>query len=606
MEPPPMADGPVLVFLHGIGDGDKEDTWREHLTRGLAGLGYPDLVGVEVIAPKYSHALFGWDEKTALPGLTIKQPVREAARTNRREFEQRMGALEVRLGHEDPGPGVPFAEAAFSVALRDRRFTQARNYATDPQIRAQVLSLILARIPSEGDIVLVGHSLGSVIAADLLRRLPPEVRVTGFITIGSPLAHGSVNVDKLRDVLQEPPTNLGRWVNFWNFGDPVSAHRGLSSGFPWLIDFRITTHQVLIPAHRAAAYLSHGSVAAAIGFALFGSSSRELAHAETGAAVPLDESEVLTVLALRYGHLTAQRLTGSDRDRFVGALRLVQAAAVAQLKGRNEEEGRPLASAIARLAFDVTDAAAVAPEPVPGQHLTKETAAVVMTVLATENIIRPFEIAVAKADRQRAMEDLTAEMGLSSRFGADVFAAAKEAQDALTGARNGTWLRWGAVGAGAVAIIVATGGLALAAGAGLAGGAALTSALAAFGPGGMIGGLLTAGTLVSAGGGGIAFGLASPATTAETVESVVQTRLTATILRRRQGLEPDSGIWDLLAQTEIAVRREHERLDEFSDESSSVLKELTRKIVTIERAMKYLSENGMEPGVVEGVRDQTP
>lgn len=95
-----------------------------------------------------------------------------------------------------------------------------------------MLNLILARVPSNGDIVLVGHSLGSVIAADLLRRLPAEVRVTGFITIGSPLAHGSVNVDKLRDVLQEPPANLGWWVNFWNFGDPVSSHRGLSSVFP--------------------------------------------------------------------------------------------------------------------------------------------------------------------------------------------------------------------------------------------------------------------------------------------------------------------------------------------------------------------------------------
>ncbi len=197
------------------------------------------------------------------------------------------------------------------------------------------------------------------------------------------------------------------------------------------------------------------------------------------------------------------------------------------------------------------------------------------------------------------MEDLTAEMGLSSRYGTDVFEAAKEAQDVLTASRNVNWLKWGAVGAGAAAIVVATGGLALAAGAGLAGAAALTSALAAFGPGGMIGGLLTAGTLVSAGGGGIAFGLANSGTAAETLESVVQTRLAATILRNRQGLEPDRAVWDLLVQTEIAVRREHERLDEFSDETSPALKELKRKIVTIERALEYLADNGMEPEISE-------
>ncbi|MWJ25442.1 hypothetical protein DOT97_09530 [Clavibacter michiganensis subsp. michiganensis] len=594
-----MANAPVLLFLHGVGDGDMENTWRAHLERGLRELGYPDLDGAEVVAPKYAHALRGWDEKQSVPGLTAKQPVREAARTNRREFEQRMGAIEFRLGREDAGSGVPFAEAAFDVVSRNSRFAQAHNYATDAQIRAQVLNLILARVPSNGDIVLVGHSLGSVIAADLLRRLPAEVRVTGFITIGSPLAHGSVNVDKLRDVLQEPPANLGWWVNLWNFGDPVSSHRGLSSVFPWMIDFRINTRQVGIPAHAAAAYLAHERVATAIGYALFGSLSREVARVERGVDVPLDASEGLTLLALRYGHLTAHQLEGSDRDRFVGALRLVQAAAVDQMKRRNETDGRPLASRIAELDFDVADAEAVAPEPTPSRHLSKEDAVVVMTVLATENVIRPFEISVARDKRQRAMEDLTAEMGLSSRYGTDVFEAAKEAQDVLTASRNVNWLKWGAVGAGAAAIVVATGGLALAAGAGLAGAAALTSALAAFGPGGMIGGLLTAGTLVSAGGGGIAFGLANSGTAAETLESVVQTRLAATILRNRQGLEPDRAVWDLLVQTEIAVRREHERLDEFSDETSPALKELKRKIVTIERALEYLADNGMEPEISE-------
>jgi hypothetical protein len=45
-----------------------------------------------------------------------------------------------------------------------------------------------------------------------------------------------------------------------------------------------------------------------------------------------------------------------------------------------------------------------------------------------------------------------------------------------------------------------------------------------------------------------------------------------------------------LVETEIAVRREHERLDGFSDESAQSLKELKRKIEAIERALKYLRE----------------
>jgi hypothetical protein len=218
-----------------------------------------------------------------------------------------------------------------------------------------------------------------------------------------------------------------------------------------------------------------------------------------------------------------------------------------------------------------------------------------LTVLATENVIRPFDITTSNDIQRDAMKQLTNEMKMGSQFGADVFSAVKDAQEALNGTRGVNWIKWGAVGAGAVALVVATGGLALAAAPGLAGAAVITSALASFGPGGMIGGLLTAGTLVTAGGGGIAFGLASAGTTAETLEVVVVRRLAAATLRRIHDLEPDPNVWRVLAETEIEVRREHERQDEFSDPSSPALKELKRKIETVERALKYLRDNGLEP-----------
>jgi pimeloyl-ACP methyl ester carboxylesterase len=594
-----MTDQPVLLFLHGVGDGDQDDEWKSQLTRGLTAVGYPGLADVEIIAPKYAHALRGWDVRVDLPSVTVKQLARDAARRNRRDFERRMGAVEFRFGRHDGGLDIPGVDPAFAAVLRHRRFEQAHNYANDPQIRAQVLDLILQQVPRTGDLVIVGHSLGSVIAADLLRRLPAAVRVTGLITIGSPLAHGSVDVDKLSDALREPPSNLGWWLNFWNVGDPVSAHRGVSSVFPWMIDFRISTKQFGEPAHAAAAYLAHESVAAAVGFALLGSLTTELVRVDSDVDVVMDASEEFALLALRYAYLTAQQLEGDLRDRYFGAYRLVQAEAVKQLSRRRAEEKRPLPFSIARLTFDVTDPDATVPEPFPSRRVSKDEAVVLTVVLATENVIRPFEIGVPKDKRQAGLEDLTAEMGLTSRYGADVFAAAKEAQDVLTGARNVNWLKWGAVGAGAAAIIAATGGLALVAAPGLVGGAVVTSALAAFGPGGMIGGLLTAGTLVTAGGGGIAFGLASPGTAAEAVESIVQTRLAATILRARQDLEPDPSVWSVLTETEIEVRREYERVDEFSDESAVTLKELARKITTVERALKYLTEKGLEPGTAQ-------
>jgi pimeloyl-ACP methyl ester carboxylesterase len=550
-----------------------------------------------VIAPKYAHALKGWDDKVALPVVTIKQPPRDTAKQNRRDFERRSGAVEFRLGRHNRGKGWVGGDAIVDAVVGLPPFKQAHNYLNDPQIRAQVLNLILQKLPESGRVVIVGHSLGSVIAADLVRRLPVGLQIAGMVTIGSPLANGGFNVDKLQETLKEPPMNLDWWVNFWNVADPVAAHRGVSSVFTWMIDFRITT-AIGLHVHDAAEYLSNEAVAAAIGFALFGSRSTELAEINKGLEIPLDHAELIALIALRYAHLLAGNLKGDQADRFAGALRQVQAAVVDDIRRRNDREHRSLPSAIARLAFDLSDPHATVPEPLPSFHMSKDDAVPLLTVLAAENVIRPFEIAVPKDKWQAAMKDLTAEMGLGSQYGADVFAAARAAQEALSGTRGVNWIKWGAIGVGAAAIVVATGGLALAAAPGLAGAAVITSALAAFGPGGMIGGLLTAGTLVTAGGGGIAFGLASPGTSADTLEAVVERRLAAEILRKRQGLQPDPTVWRIFADIEIEVRREHERQDEFSDESSPALKELKRKIETVDRALKYLSDNGLEPDVV--------
>ncbi|WP_258069043.1 hypothetical protein [Rathayibacter sp. AY1F8] len=592
-----VSTDPTLLFLHGVGAGDPDDHWKGTLDTALRGVGYPGLGSMHVVAPKYAHLLNGASGRTVVPPVAAKQPTRDAAKRNRREFEERTAAMEIRLGRHDQGVGWLGGEAAVAAAAVSPPFKQAHNYLNDSNVRAAVLALILAAVPASGSLVIIGHSLGSVIAADLIRRLPVAVRVTGLLTIGSPLANGGFDVDKLRDTLQEPPANLDWWVNVWNASDPVAAHRGLSSVFDYLLDFRIQTRQVPIDkrAHSAGEYLSTPVVAETVGFALFGSRSKEVDTIDSGVDIPLDGVESAGLLALRYAHLAKERLEGDVAERFEGALRYVQAFSIEEIRARNLRENRPLPSQVARLVVDLTDVAAPAPEPVPAAYVSKEEAVALMTVLASENVIKPFEITVPRETWQAAMGDLTAELGLTSKFGADVFTATKEAQAALSGSRGRNWIKWGAIGAGAAALVVATGGLALAAGTGLAGAAVITSALASFGPGGMIGGLLTAGSLVTAGGGGIAFGLASPGTSADVVEAVVVQRLSASLLRQKQGLDPDPEVWAILTRTEIEIRRQHERLDEFSDPDAATLKDLTRKIEIVERALAHLTAKGLEP-----------
>lgn len=596
-----MTTKPILLFLHGVGNGDPSDNWKHQLAQSLSNNGYPALDGVELIVPKFAHALRGVDEAEKLPPIVHKRPSKSDAAQIRRNFERRMSGIEFKLGRHDAGRGhvgVPLMiDAGVEFAPQ---MVQASNYLKNSDLRAQVLKLILSKLPSSGRLVLVGHSLGSVIAADLLLRLPASIEVIGFVTIGSPLGHSTFNIDKVWDNLKEPPAHLSWWVNFWNATDLITSGRGLSSVFPWMTDYKVSSgtnnpHK----AHGAVQYLGIPVVAEAIGYALYGSKSKELTTHIGDVAAQLNDTEYLAHLALRYAHLISIRLEGDQKNRYQGALRQVQATLIDGIQHWNSEQGRTTPAALSRLAFDLADPTSIPPVPSPCAHLNVDQAIEPLSALVSENIIRPFEIAVSPETKQKALEDLSAELGLTSAFGTNVVTAAKQAHEILTGPKIVNWKRWTAVSVGAVAIVAATGGLALAAAPGVAGAALLTSALASFGPGGMVGGLITAGSLAGVGGGGLAYGLASSTTSAADLESVIERMLANEILRELLHLPMNPAIWIALTETEIQVRREYERLDEFSDANAPGIGEIRRKLTAVQRAIEYLSKQGHEPTLSE-------
>ncbi|MGO4298190.1 hypothetical protein [Glutamicibacter sp. MCAF14] len=588
-----MTKKTTLLFIHGVGNGDPENKWQQQLGQSLAEIDYPALENIDLVIPKFAHALKGADEPSEIPPRVHKRPNRSEAPQIRRDFERRMAAMEFKLGRYNQGKSRFGDDLLIHAAVEYLpHMAQASLYLKNEDIRGQVLRRILSKLPNSGRLVIVAHSLGSVIAADLLMRLPKDVEIAGLVTIGSPLGHKAFNIDKVWDYLKEPPAHLSWWVNFWNENDPVTAHRGLSSRFPWMTDYKIDALSLSkLQAHKAVDYLQRPIVAEAIGYGLYGAKSKEIVAKESPVESKLSDTEQMAMFALRFAHLINMRLENDLKERYSGALRQVQATVIDGIMRWNESEGRRTPYSLSRLAFDLSDLDAETPVPSPAIHLPIDQAILPLSALASENVIRPFEISVKPEIRQAALEDLSAEMGLSSKFGSDVFKAAKEAQVTLNGQGGLNWKKWGAVSLGAAALVAATGGLALAAAPGLAGAALLSSALASFGPGGMIGGLITAGSLASVGGGGIAFGLASAATSAADMEAVVERMLSTEILRSLQGLPADPAVRRTLIETEIQVRREYERLDEFSDRNATGLTEIKKKLTSIERALKYLIDN---------------
>lgn len=578
-----------LLFLHGVGDGDPDDVWSETLDSSLRDVGYPGLADVNVIAPKYPNSLNGVDDDLPLPRVLIKPERGDRALALRREFLRRRTALEVALGGDEPGRGLPIIGSSEQIPVP---FKQVRNYLSDRKVRAAVLHRIIQQIPATGPVVIVAHSLGSIIAADLLRRLNPDVAVAGMVTIGSPLGFASIHLDDFEANLREAPGNLGWWVNFWSPTDVVVGNRGISPHFPWVLDHRVRTSVSANPKepHFAASYLAQKKIVATIGRAVFGSLSKEVVLAPKGVELRLDFTETVAVLRLKYAHILHSEMRGGRKARFAEALRQTQAETVSNIAARNEKDNRPLPSAIVQLAVDLSDPDSEPSPPTAPAHIDESDACQILIAFAELNVIHPFEIEIKDEERERALGALSVEMGFGKQLAADVFDALDRAEKILRGSLN--WKRWAAIGLGGSALAIATGGLAFAAAPGAVGAAAITSALAAFGPGGMIGGLLTAGSLVGAGSGSLAVGIAAPETSADVAEMFVTAQLANVLLHESRKLPPPEHTLNELVDAYARVRDQFELMEAVSDPNAASVKALRRKRDLLARAVNHLSPEG--------------
>jgi hypothetical protein len=83
--------------------------------------------------------------------------------------------------------------------------------------------------------MLISHSMGSIVAYDVLRALGkenPEFQVSQFVTLGSPLGMPYV-LNKIRNenAAVRTPSVVGRWTNFADRRDPVGVDVHLADDF---------------------------------------------------------------------------------------------------------------------------------------------------------------------------------------------------------------------------------------------------------------------------------------------------------------------------------------------------------------------------------------
>ncbi|SFD04578.1 hypothetical protein SAMN04487968_1272 [Nocardioides terrae] len=406
---------PTLVYLHGIG-ADHDDAWRDVLDAALRAVGYPGLDGVECRAPKYPNTLrYPSDEHHPLPPQTVRSLTGDARDEVRWRVERATADLERALSAHTAGRMTPLVAETVPAVMKV--LPQARRYLEDDATRANTLHRVLAALPESGPILLLAHSLGSILAADLITRLPVDIEVVGMITLGSPAGHLGLHKGSDRlEALREPPPHLAWWLNVWGGADPVTGMRGISHRFPWVLDIGLPNVR-----HPMANYLGSATVASAVGRALFGSLSGEIAVSEVSLEPQIDDVELHAYLLLTYAYFLAGHLPEKRRSRFRAALEVTRADLTERL--------------------GLTDVSEP-PDPARLRTLSKSTALLPLLGIATTNPVAPYDVAINTAARREALHDLVIWVGLYSGYSRSLQQALTQASTAIAPTwMDRAWLR---------------------------------------------------------------------------------------------------------------------------------------------------------------------
>ncbi|GAA2428963.1 hypothetical protein GCM10010405_09630 [Streptomyces macrosporus] len=283
-----------LVFLHGRSQQGRDPvrlrrSWTAGLNHGLTEAGLAPVDPADVWFPFYGDVLARALEAregtpraidrmvgepaemlaptASSPRTAYEEILDEAARRSglppdgsrtaeRFSWSDAVGRLQRRLGWLAARTDVD--EWTIAGVFRD-----VAAYLEDQRVRDEVIDSVLGCMPGSGEVVLVGHSLGTVVAMDVISRLAPEPDVTLLVTAGSPLGMDSVH-GRLLSKGPERPARVVRWLNVWCPTDAITIGCPLGDGWKDELTDRAVTN-ARGRAHSIQEYLSHPDVAEVIG-----------------------------------------------------------------------------------------------------------------------------------------------------------------------------------------------------------------------------------------------------------------------------------------------------------------------------------------------------
>lgn len=218
----------TVLLIHGINNQGNskeniEKTWSDALKSGAAKAGLTTPNDVKCIAAFYGDVLFeeteSWNKnKPASSPMSVESPDEDYANDEVAalylEFQQKYDISDEQISQE-LGAGDNFqaqkrmakgihkswlkAIARFLEKILPSKgkrvasvfLSQAAAYLYKPGLKEKIDDLVMRQIinglPKDEKVVIISHSLGTIVAYDLMRRLRHQVKVKLLLTAGSPL-----------------------------------------------------------------------------------------------------------------------------------------------------------------------------------------------------------------------------------------------------------------------------------------------------------------------------------------------------------------------------------------------------------------------------------
>lgn len=300
----------TIILVHGIAQEQEaadtlETEWLLALAGGVRAAGYAEIAdrlwrdhSIEVRMAFYGRHYLRADQQgedpseldaadAALAEELAREWLERAAERASRPKEKDAAVRErayVRheIGQEEAGLGAIQRSAinslvqlrwfapyglAFAARFVNTSLAQVTRYFSNEEIRSAAQQAVRNLIGPETKVI-IGHSLGSVVAYEVVQSLDQGLPL--LVTLGSPLGLDTLIYPKLRPQPPTYPARVARWVNVADRDDFIAAQPDLmpmfSAGMPSKARFegRWTVDNGAKP-HRARFYLTKAEVGRPVG-----------------------------------------------------------------------------------------------------------------------------------------------------------------------------------------------------------------------------------------------------------------------------------------------------------------------------------------------------